>query len=73
MLLGISFTSCTENSRAKNFGGTEQIDLKPNEIVLNVTWKENQMWICTKDTVANVVYFREKSSWGMLEGTVVLK
>lgn len=65
--------SCTENQRARRWGGTEKIDLKPNEVVLNVTWKQDQMWICTKDTVTNVTYFREKSNWGVLEGTVVLK
>jgi hypothetical protein len=66
-------TSCTENSRARRWGGTEEISLKPNEKVLNVTWKENEMWICTKDTVTGIVYFREKSSWGVMEGTVILK
>ena len=73
LLAIITLSSCTENQRARNFGGTEEVSLKPNEIVLNVTWKQDQMWICTKDTVTNIVYFREKSNWGMLEGTVVLK
>lgn len=75
LLLTIALTvfSCTDNARARRFGGTEEISLKPNEVVLNVTWKENQMWICTKDTVTNVTYFREKSSWGVLEGTVIFK
>jgi hypothetical protein len=58
---------------AKKWGGTQEISLKKNEIVLNVTWKENEMWICTKDTVTGVVYFREKSNWGVMEGTVILK
>lgn len=65
--------SCTDNERARRFGGTEEVELKPNEVVLNVTWKENEMWICTKDTTTNTVYFREKSSWGVMEGTVILK
>ena len=68
-----ALSSCTDNSRARNWGGTEEVTLKPNEIVLNVTWKNDEMWICTKDTTSGVVYFREKSSWGMLEGTVILK
>lgn len=69
----LSLASCTDNARARRFGGTEEVELKPNEVVLNVTWKENEMWICTKDTVSGVVYFREKSSWGVMEGTVILK
>ena len=68
-----ALSSCTDNSRARNWGGTEKVALKPNEIVLNVTWKNDEMWICTKDTTNGVVYFREKSSWGMMEGTVILK
>jgi uncharacterized lipoprotein YehR (DUF1307 family) len=69
----LSLVSCTENERARRFGGVEEVDLKPNEVVLNVTWKGNEMWICTKDTSTNITYFREKSSWGVMEGTVILK
>jgi hypothetical protein len=66
-------TSCTENQRSKKFGGTQEVSLKRNEIVLNVTWRGNEMWICTKDTMNGTVYFREKSSWGIMEGTVIFK
>jgi hypothetical protein len=72
-IVAISTVSCTDNQLAKHFGGTEEIKLKPNEIVLNVTWKDTEMWICTKDTVTNITYFREKSNWGVMEGTVILK
>jgi hypothetical protein len=76
-LLGIVglvvLSACTDNSRARRWGGTEEVALKPNEIVLGVTWKGDEMWILTKDTVTGVSYFREKSSWGVLEGTIVLK
>ena len=69
----IALASCTENERARRFGGTEEVTLKPNEVVLNVTWKESEMWICTQDTTTGVTYFREKSAWGVMEGTVILK
>jgi hypothetical protein len=72
-IAALSLASCTDNQRAKHWGGTEEIQLKPNEVVLNVTWKESEMWICTKDTVTGVTYFREKSNWGVMEGTVILK
>ena len=72
-VVALAVVSCTDNSRARRWGGTEQVELKPNEVVLNVTWKENEMWICTKDTISGVVYFREKSAWGVMEGTVILK
>jgi uncharacterized lipoprotein YehR (DUF1307 family) len=73
LVSALALASCTDNERARRFGGTEEIALKPNEVVLNVTWKENEMWICTEDTISGVVYFREKSSWGVMEGTVILK
>ena len=69
----VIMSSCTENVRARHFGGTEELALKPNEKVLNVTWKDNEMWVCTQDTITRVVYFREKSSWGVVEGTVIIK
>jgi hypothetical protein len=69
----LGLASCTDNQRAKHWGGTEEIQLKPNEVVLNVTWKESEMWICTKDTTTGLTYFREKSNWGVMEGTVILK
>jgi hypothetical protein len=73
IMLGTLSVSCTENQRAKNFGGTEEVRLKKNEILLNVTWKGDQMWICTKDTSTGTSYFREKSNWGVMEGTIILK
>ena len=69
----VTLVSCTENARARRFGGTERVSLKPNEVLLNVTWKGDEMWICTKDTLTGKSYFREKSSWGVLEGTVVIE
>ena len=66
-------TSCTENSRARKFGGSEEITLKPNEKLLNVTWKDSDMWILTQDTLTGKSYFREKSSWGIWEGEIILK
>lgn len=69
----VVMSSCTENVRARHWGGTETLTLKPNEKVLNVTWKDNEMWVCTQDTITRVVYFREKSSWGVMEGTVIIK
>lgn len=69
----IALASCTDNERARRFGGTEEVSLKPNEVVVNVTWKDSEMWICTQDTTTSVTYFREKSAWGVMEGTVILK
>lgn len=64
---------CTKNSRTRNLGGKEEVSLKPNEKLMNVTWKENSMWMLTEDTVTHIQYFRESSSWGVWEGEITIK
>lgn len=64
-------TSCTENQRARNWGGTENVTLKPNEVLLNATWKETNLWILTRDTTTGITHFREKSEHGLIEGEIV--
>lgn len=69
----ITFLSCTDNQRARKFGGKEEIQLKPNEVLINITWKESNMWVLTKDTTTNIKYFRENSNWGVWEGEIIIK
>lgn len=69
----LSFPACTENSRARNFGGTEIIEIPDNNIFLNATWKDEHLWYLTKDTVEHYFVLREKSSWGTWEGKVIFK
>lgn len=73
IIFTLVFISCTSNNRARNFGGTEEIKLKPNEKLIGITWKETAIWLHTKDTLTNIDYFREKSSWGYMEGTLIIK
>ncbi len=74
IILAAVFTiSCTDNSRARNVGGTETVELPTNRILINATWKETNLWILTKDTITNQMYFNEKSSWGVMEGTIKFK
>lgn len=72
-LLLLSITACTDNQRARTFGGTETVELPENRILLNATWKESNLWVLTKDTVTGQTFFNEKSSWGALEGTIEFK
>jgi hypothetical protein len=65
--------SCTENSRVKNFGGEGTINLPKGRKLVNVTWKENQIWYLTrpmgKNDSVETYKFQEESSWGVIEGT----
>jgi len=66
-------TSCTDNQRARKWGGSETVELPVNNILVTATWKQDDLWVLTKDTVSGKLYFREKSSFGLLEGVINFK
>ena len=74
LVLTLSLVGCTSNESARRFGGTETIDLKPGARVVNVTWKEVDLWILTKqDTTKPTSYsFKEKSNFGLMEGEIII-
>ncbi len=73
ILMGVMVTSCTENNRVKNWGGEGNINIPKGRKLVNVTWKENQIWYLTRpmnsNDVAETYQFQEESSWGVMEGT----
>lgn len=75
VISGILLTGCTENTRAKSFGGKMTVNLPPNTKLVNATWKNETLWYLyvpmnTNDTPKTTT-FQEKSSFGVIEGTVV--
>ena len=66
--------SCTENQRARKFGGTLTT---PGEKLVMATWKEVDLFYLTEpmdsDYVPKTKTFREDSSWGVMESTVIFK
>ena len=73
VILTVVFSSCTDNQRARNFGGTETIKLESHEKFINITWKQDNLWVIVQDTVSGVIYAKEKSSFGVLQGKVVIQ
>ncbi len=75
-LVAISLASCTENSRVKNWGGEGTINLPKGQKLVNVTWKESQIWYLTRPMdstdVAETYSFHEESSYGVMEGTYTI-
>jgi hypothetical protein len=65
--------SCTQNERARTFGGSEIVEVPKNHVILTATWKENQLWVLSKDTTTNEMMFWEKSSFGVIQGEVKFK
>ena len=69
----LALVSCTDNQRARSFGGTETVKLEPNEKFINITWKQDNLWLIVQDTVTGNYYAREKSNFGVLQGKVVIE
>jgi len=69
----LAITSCTDNHMARRFGGTETIKLEPQEKFINITWKQDNIWVVVQDTITGVIYAREKSSFGILNGKVIIE
>jgi len=79
LLIAIVFAmiACTENQRAKEFGGTVEYTVTADKQFVNATWKEDNLWIITTDRNSNHVpttyYMDEQSSYGVWEGTVIIR
>jgi len=76
IMLGVMVTSCTENNRVKNWGGDGTLTLPKGQKLINVTWKENQVWYLTREMTSQdscqIYKFHEESSWGVMEGTYTI-
>lgn len=76
----VSLVSCTDNAKVRFWGGNETITLPPGDRLVNITWKGGErettsLWLLTKkNTTKPTTYsFKEKSSFGMLEGEIIIK
>lgn len=65
--------SCTENARVKNWGGNGTIKLPAGQKLVNVTWKDTELWYITRPMTVNdypeTYTFKEQSSYGIVEGS----
>lgn len=72
--VAIMFTSCTEQSRARQFGGDSTIRLAPGEKLVMATFKDNNVWYLVEPMPEGYIpqtrVLKESSSWGVLQGTV---
>lgn len=70
----IGFTSCTQQERAKQFGGSVTVNLPSGQKLVNATWKDTDLWYLTEEgdsTFQPKRYtFKESSTYGMMEGSV---
>ena len=77
ILFSLGMFSCTEQVRAKQFGGTVTIELPKGKKLVDVTWKEANLWYLYTDMDENDTpkeyTFQEDSSFGVFEGKVIFK
>jgi hypothetical protein len=75
-LVAFFATACTQQQRAKEWGGTVNISLESNSKLVNATWKESHLWLLTRKVTeadkAETFVFEEKSTWGVLQGKVII-
>ena len=70
----LAFSSCTQNQRARNLGGTMEIKVKPGYKVTMATWKQNNLFYMIEKADSSYVptekILVEDSSLGILEAEV---
>lgn len=67
---------CSQIS-AKSFGGTTTMQLDPGRKLVNVTWKEKQLWLVTAqrpvEEKPQTYTFEERTTLGILQGKVIIE
>lgn len=70
----LSCVSCTQQYRARNFGGNMTITLQPGEKLMMATWKDDNLFYLTEpmeeDYVPKTKILHESSSFGVMETTI---
>ena len=76
-LLMLSSIGCTRQEMAKNWGGNANLSLPAGTKLVNVTWKDTQLWYLVRPRLPGekieTYTFAEQSSFGMIEGTITIQ
>lgn len=70
-------TGCTQKKRASEYGGSMAVQLPCGDKLVNIMWKENNMWVLTRpfkrEEEAETYTLKEDSNWGVAEGIITIK
>jgi hypothetical protein len=76
VVLCACFSGCTQNMMTKDFGGKMTVRLNPGEKLVNVTWKDSDMWYLTRpmqpSDMPETYMFQEKSTFGVWQGVMTI-
>lgn len=71
------FAACTQQERAKSWGGSVTYTLPSGRKLVNVTWKAENLWVLTRamrpGETPETYELTEKAAWGVLEGSVKIQ
>ena len=77
LIIGSLILSTGCQYTARKLGGTTTEQLPPNTKLVNVTWKENSLWLVTRpmrsDEQPETYEFKESSIFGIMEGKIIIK
>ena len=67
---------CTEQQRARSFGGESTVMLEKGQRLVEITWKNNNLWLLTEPMDSGYVprtkTFYEDSEFGFMEGKITI-
>lgn len=78
LLIGVVLlAACTQQERAKYYGGTVKIDLPAGQKLEIATWKDSDLWYLTRpmrsEEKPERYEFIESSAFGLMEGKVIFQ
>jgi hypothetical protein len=75
-VLLITLAGCTRNQMARKFGGNSKLELPSGQKLVNITWKNDNLWYLTRpmkeSEIPETYMFSEDSNIGILEGSVTI-
>ena len=77
LVICICCISCTEQERARQFGGTATIDVEPGYRVMMATWKGDDLFYMVEEMPSDYEphdkMLIESSSYGLIESKTIFK
>lgn len=75
IIILVLFMCGCKQTISRNYGGTTEIELEPGKKLVEVTWKNSDLWYLVEPMEPNYVpktkEFIESSNYGILEGKVI--
>jgi hypothetical protein len=77
LVLVLSTTiGCTQQGMAKHWGGTTSENLPAGQKLIGATWEQENLWYILRPMrpgeVPETITLHESSSWGVMQGTIVV-